>query len=162
MKVARLSGLNPLFARGTPSVRLRYAHMETDLATPLTDALLAIPDAELSRKWERVQAWMAERFGFDTSVGVEGLLFLAGVQESGSGYNPGMEKEHKQATIMDGTYAVLAHAGLYERAGVETDGRPIWARLETPPSLSIDDQEKLLRAALVGYFEDVLPPGAVT
>ncbi len=130
--------------------------METDLATPLSDALLAVSDADLSAQWTRLQAWMADRFGLEERIGVEGLLFLAGVQESGSGYNPGMEKEDKQATIMDGTYAVLAHAGLYERAGVETDGRPIWARLETPPSLPIDEQEKLIRSALVAYFADLV------
>jgi hypothetical protein len=133
--------------------------MQTDATTPLTDALLAVSDAELDRSWRTLQAWMQQRFGFE-SVGVEGLLFLAGVQENGTGYDPGMEKEAKQATIMDGTYAVLAHAGLYERAGVETDGRPIWARLEAPPELGIDDQERLLRTALVRYFTDVLPPGA--
>ncbi len=130
--------------------------METDLATPLSDALLSISDAELSGRWKRLQTWMAERFGFGAEIGVEGLLFLAGVQESGKGYDPGMEKEAKQATIMDGTYAVLAHAGLYERAGVEIDGRPIWARIETPPALSIGEQEKLIRSALVAYFTDLI------
>lgn len=132
--------------------------MNTD-AAPRSAALLAVPADELDRRWKRLQVWMRDRFGYER-IGVEGLLFLAGVQENGTGYEPGMEKEDKQATIMDGTYAVLAHAGLYARAGVETDGRPIWERVEAPPDLPIDEQERLLRSALVGYFADVLPPGA--
>jgi hypothetical protein len=129
-------------------------------AAPRSAALLAVSDAELEARWQRLQQWMAERFGYD-AIGVDGLLFLAGVQERGVGYRPGMEKEDKQATIMDGAYAVLAHAGLYERVGVETDGRPIWERVEAPPGLAIDEQERLLRSALVAYFADTLPPGTL-
>ncbi len=116
--------------------------------------LLATPDALLSAQWEKVQRWLATRFGRD-AVGIEAMLFLAGIQQSGGGYHPKMEKEAKQDTIMAGTWAAFETIGLYRQ---DADGQ--WHRTADLPDLDLDAQEKLLRLALVRYFTPFLdaPP----
>ena len=71
----------------------------------LDDALTTDP-ALLDAQWTHLQGWLAPRFGAE-AVGMEAILFLVGVQVSGEGYRK-LEKEAKQDTIMNGTYAVFA------------------------------------------------------
>lgn len=116
---------------------------------------LAIDDDELSDRWRRIEAWIARRYGRDTSI--EAILFLIGVQSRGRGYEPELPKEKKQDTIMEGTHCAFEKLGLYERVGLDEEGFWIWERsVPQIPSMSIDDQEKLLKLGIVRYFEDVL------
>jgi hypothetical protein len=116
---------------------------------------LAADDRELATQWNRVEAWISQRFGRDTSI--EAILFLIGVQSRGCGYEPEMAKEKKQDAIMEGTHCAFEKLGLYERIGLDEDGFWIWERsVSQIPSLPIDDQEKLLKLGIVRYFEDVL------
>jgi hypothetical protein len=59
-----------------------------------------------------------------------------------------LKKEAKQDLIMEGTYHVFQAAGLYRQ--LETGE---WERIVPLPVLEGDRQERLLRAALVTYFE---------
>ena len=109
----------------------------------------------VSSRWRRLQAWLGERFG--AQPGLEGILFLVGIQARGYGFEPDLDKDAKQALIMEGTYCVFETLGVYERVGMEQEGHWIWKRLiAQPPNLSIDDQEKLLRTAILQYFDDFL------
>lgn len=111
--------------------------------------------ADLDARWERVQAWAQARYG--RAVTLEALLFLLGVQARGHGYEPGLEKETKQALIMEGTYCALASVGLYERTGMDADGAWIWARTHDLPDLPVAEQEALLKLGIVTYFEQHHP-----
>lgn len=116
---------------------------------------LTADDRELADQWQRIETWIAQRYGRDTSI--EAILFLIGVQSRGRGYEPDLAKEKKQDTIMEGTHCAFEKLGLYERVGLDEDGFWIWERsVSQTPSLSIDDQEKLLKLGIVRYFEDVL------
>ncbi len=120
----------------------------------LLDGHLAADDVELAEQWERVEAWVAERFGRDVSI--EAVLFLIGVHSRGRGYEPELAKEEKQDTIMEGTYCAFEKLGLYERVGLDEKGYWIWERsVVTNAELGIDEQEKLLKLGIVRYFEDV-------
>lgn len=111
-------------------------------------------DAELEARWERLQSWLKARFGRDT--GIEAVLFLVGVQSRGHGYEPKLRKEVKQDLIMEGTYSVFEKLGFYERVGMDEHGNWIWERVVPEiPKLPIDDQEKLLRIAILAYFDEV-------
>lgn len=118
-------------------------------------AYLDADDSLLEAQWRHLQTWVAERFG--KAPGIEEILFLVGIQSQGRGFEPGLEKEAKQSLVMEGTYCVFETLGVYERIGMEKDGHWIWERrLDHPPNLSVDQQEKLLRTAILRYFEDIL------
>ena len=117
--------------------------------------VLAIDDAVLAERWAGLLAWIAERFG-RSNAAIEPILFLIGVQERGAGYQPDLAKEDKQAVIMDGTYHAFETLGFYERVGMESDGAWIWERIVRLPELTVEEQEKLLRVAILRYFEPVL------
>ena len=114
-----------------------------------------IQNPELEVRWERLQGWLDERFGRE--AGIEGILFLIGVQTRGRGFEPDLEKEAKERLIMEGAYRVFETLGLYERVGMEADGHWIWQRRANhPPNLSVDEQETLLRTAILAYFDNHL------
>lgn len=114
---------------------------------------LATEDEELAARWLEVERRVGERFGRDTSI--EAILFLIGIQSRGRGYEPEMDKEAKQDTIMEGTYCAFEKLGLYERIGVDENGFWLWERsVESIPKLPIEEQEKLLKVGIVLYFDD--------
>lgn len=123
-----------------------------------TRPLLAYLEADaagLEARWQRLQAWIGARFGKEADI--EGILFLIGVQTRGRGFEPDLEKEAKERLIMEGAYCVFETLGVYERVGMEADGHWIWQRrMDHPPNLSVDEQETLLRAAILRYFDHQL------
>ncbi len=124
------------------------------MSNPLLD-YLDLDDAALEARWRHLEQWIRARFG--KAPGIEGILFLVGVQSRGRGFEPELEKDAKQSLIMEGTYCVFEALGVYERVGMEEDGHWIWQRvIDHPPGLSVEQQEKLLRAAILRYFEDVI------
>lgn len=113
--------------------------------------LLATPDAAVTAQWAQLEQWFGERFGRDTSI--EAMLFMIGVQSQGQGFEPDLDKERKQALIMEGTYCAFETLGFYQRAGMDTDGLWLWERLVPVPSLPLEQQEKLLQVAILRYFD---------
>ena len=127
-------------------------------AHPLQPYLDADP-AVLDARWTDLQAWVQARFQREPTI--EAILFLVGIQSQGRGFQPDLEKEAKEALVMEGTYCAFAALGIYETVGVEEDGSWIWERtLDPPPDLDVDAQEHLLKTAILHYFDDVLddPP----
>lgn len=121
---------------------LIQSHLETD-------------DAELEARWERLQAWLRDRFGRDT--GIEAILFLVGIQTRGRGFEPKLHRDRKQDVIMEGTYAVFERLGIYERVGMESDGAWIYERtIPSIPKMELEEQEKLLKLGILAYFEPIL------
>lgn len=119
------------------------------------DVLLQTDDDELERRWSRLQAWIQARFG--STPNLEAVLFLIGVQSIGRGYEPELAKEAKQDLVMEGTHCAFETLGLYRPVGADAEGRWIWERTEAPlPKLSVEAQEKLLRIAVLRYFDGVL------
>jgi len=117
-------------------------------------ALLHEAEDTLTQRWSSVETLVEERFGREPTE--ESILFLIGVQERGRGFEPDLEKDVKEALVMEGTYSVFQTIGLYEPAGMEADGSWIWERTTNlPPDLSPDQQQQLLRLAIVRYFDEV-------
>ncbi len=119
---------------------------------PLRSLLDATPD--VAPRWHVLQEWVQERFGREPSM--ESILFLIGIQSRGRGFEPELEKDNKQALIMEGTYCVFATLGIYEPAGMERDGSWVWERkMDMPTGLSVDEQETLLQIAVLRYFDEL-------
>ena len=125
---------------------------------PSIDYLLQTDDAVLAAQWQQLQAWLGPRFGGE-ELKLEAILFLVGIQSTGRGYEPKLEKETKQDLIMEGTYCAFETLDLYQRIGADEEGRWIWERTPTPlPKLSVEGQEKLLRLGVLRYFDAMLAP----
>lgn len=115
---------------------------------------LRTDDAKLEERWAHVETWVRDRFG--RNVSIEAILFLIGIQSKGRGFEPNLEKEAKQDTIMEGTFCAFETLGLYERIGLDEDGTWIWERtVDAIPKLPVEQQEKLLKLGIVQYFNDV-------
>ena len=122
---------------------------------PLIARHLSIADADVDERWCRAQEWLRRRF--DREPGIEAMLFLIGIQSRGRGFEPELEKDQKQDTIMEGTYCAFERLGFYERVGLDENGYWIWERVvDEIPKLPIDDQEKLLKLGILSYFDDVI------
>lgn len=128
---------------------LLYAPMPNDVQT-----LLATPEDELEQRWQQLADWIQARFKREASI--ETVLFLIGIQVRGRGFEPRLEKEVKQSYIMEGTYAAFATLGHYAQVGMDAHGAWIWEKQVTLPTLTIEAQEKLLRLAILRYFNDYL------
>lgn len=122
-------------------------------------AFLDTDDATLDAQWKTLETWIQARFKREPTI--EAILFLMGIQSRGHGYEPQLEKEVKQALIMEGTYCAFEHLGFYEKVGADKYGHWIWERIgPSMPKLPIDRQEKLLRIAILRYFDDYLADNA--
>lgn len=124
---------------------------------PIRTLIAATPDVE--GRWKQLQQWIRQRFGREPSM--ESILFLIGIQSRGRGFEPELEKDNKQALIMEGTYCAFATLGIYEPAGMERDGSWVWERtMDLPAGLSVDEQETLLQIAVLRYFDELELPDA--
>lgn len=131
-----------------------------DHLTSMTDPVrpfLDVDEDALNERWETLREWLQKRFERDS--GIESILFLIGIQSRGRGFEPKLQKELKQDIIMEGTYCAFEKLGLYERVGMDEDGAWLWERcVPQVEKLSVEEQEKLLRVAILAYFEDIIEP----
>ena len=118
------------------------------------DKYLSLDDAELESRWQQLLTWLESSFG--KQAGIESTLFLIGIQSRGRGFEPKLSKKRKQALIMEGTHCAFETLGFYKRVGRDSNGQIMWERTELPlPKLSLPDQEKLLRVAILSYFDAI-------
>ena len=125
-----------------------------DGLTPELAEFLDISEEALNARWEETVRWLEPRYG--KKPGIEPILFLVGIQSRGLGYRPKLNKKTKQDLIMEGTCCVFETLGLYKRVGIDANGHIVWERknvLQT--KLSLPEQEKLLRLAILTYFDSV-------
>lgn len=86
-------------------------------------------------------------------VDLQGMLFLIGVQELGSGFRT-FKKDEKVALMHVAICTLLAPDGYYTFIGRDEDGWPHFERSKTIPSLSADQQDRLMRERVMTYFKD--------
>lgn len=105
---------------------------------------------ELEQKWLELLANLTERFGSD--IDLEGLIFLIGIQELGKGAIK-LNKDQKLDVMHIAICRLLAPYGYYEYKGVDDDGWPHYERTERLPHLKAEQQNHLIREAIIMYFE---------
>lgn len=109
-------------------------------------------DLDLERKWLKLREKLKEILG-KKPADLNGVLFLIGVQELGSG-SQNFSKEEKQDLIHLGICKCLSIAGYYELDGVDAEGWPHWKLLKKLPHLDVLEQEKLLKMNAIEYFSE--------
>ncbi|MXW15786.1 MAG: hypothetical protein F4120_06020 [Rhodothermaceae bacterium] len=119
--------------------------------------IFELDQAAVAEAWPKLKAWLDSTLG--CSDDLEGILFLVGLHESGREFEPNLDKASKQRLVNEGTYCVLECLGCFERVGQEVDGYWIWEPHEDlPEDMSSTEQDLLLRAGILRYFDHYLNP----
>jgi hypothetical protein len=90
---------------------------------------------------------------FDADLDLQGILFLIGVQELGKG-NQKFTKDQKQDLMHIATCRVLSIYGFYELEGLDNDGWPHWKLKNKFPTLTLREQDILLKQSVIEYFKE--------
>ncbi|MBX2964939.1 MAG: hypothetical protein KF845_02250 [Cyclobacteriaceae bacterium] len=108
-------------------------------------------DLELERSWQQLLKHIEQTLG-KKPKDLNGVLFLIGVQELGQGHRY-FSKEEKQDLMHIAICKVLSLSGYYELEGLDQEGWPHWKMVKKLPHFDLLEQEKLLKMAVIEYFE---------
>lgn len=105
--------------------------------------------------WPGLTSWLSTTLGCPDDI--EGILLLVGVQEAQQPCEQDVSKQDRERLIMEGAYCVFETLGYYQRVGQDADGFWIWEPKENlPADLAHQQQEYLLKAAILRYFDRYL------
>ncbi|MEY4875457.1 MAG: hypothetical protein RL708_606 [Bacteroidota bacterium] len=94
------------------------------------------------------------RAQFDKKPDVDALLFLIGIRELGAMPRV-FTKEEKQDLMHIATCKLLSRNGFYELEHLDQQGWPHWKPIKELPSLTMKEQEILLKENIIEYFNDL-------
>ena len=109
-----------------------------------------ITEAEL---WKKVELFFEENFQTEKNVPIETILFLIGIQELGSGKQK-YTKDDKLNLIHIAVCRLLEPFGYYRFTSYDEDGYPHFEELQPLPELKPNEQQILMKKAVVQYFID--------
>lgn len=104
----------------------------------------------LGKEWRLILDFFSQRFETPESD-LEGILFLIGVNILGKGPEK-FNKREKTEIMHLAVCELLIPYGYYERIMRDEDGWPLYAEKKRLPLLSVLEQEKLLKMAIINYF----------
>ncbi len=106
----------------------------------------------LQNDWNELTAKISKRFGMDPDL--DAILFLIGIQEYGK-VPEKLSKDEKLEIMHVAICSLLADYGYYTYIGNDKDGWPHWDRNKKLPNLSDEEQEQLIKEAILNYFSDL-------
>ena len=106
-------------------------------------------DYAFENQWIRLEKLMEERFGEPPDLTT--MVFTVGLQECAQGYQP-FKKDEKLEVMHVGIGTLRAPMGYYEEVRQDDDGWPHFKQLQPIPAVTEQEQELLMRRALVEYF----------
>jgi len=109
-------------------------------------------DWQLDFDWLRIQHLIKDQLGNDRLPDMNTVLILIGIQELGMPRKK-WTKEEKQDLMHIGVCSLLSHDGYYEFIGRDEDGWPHFKQLRKVSAEGVDNQEKLLMAEAIKYFD---------
>lgn len=107
-------------------------------------------DAEL---WKKVEEFFEKTFDAEKNMPVETMLFLIGVQELGSGQQK-YSKDDKVNLIHIAVCRLLTPFGYYRFTHYDDGGYPHFEELQPLPELKSNEQQILMKKAIIQYFID--------
>ena len=110
-------------------------------------------EKSLKEKWEDILFNLSSQFADGDTIGVEGVLFLIGVQELGEGYRS-FSKEEKQDILHIALCTILEPFGYYTFEGIDEQGWPHYSSVKSLPPLKRGEQTRLMKEGIVLYFEN--------
>lgn len=108
-------------------------------------------DLAFEKRWRDLITRLTARFGAGT-LDLNAVLFLIGVQELGQ-HGRDFKKDEKVALMHIGICVVLLPYGYYRELGRDADGWPHFERVKDLPPLGPEEQERLMKEAVLAYFE---------
>jgi hypothetical protein len=106
---------------------------------------------ELKSEWTALITLLSERF--DADLDLQGVIYLIGVQELGHGPRS-FSKDEKQDLMHIATCKLLSRFGYYELVGSDEEGWPHWELTQKIPSMSLGEQDYLLKQSVIDYFRE--------
>lgn len=107
-------------------------------------------DLVFEKRWRDLMKAMETRFG--APVDLNGLIFLIGVQELGQ-HARNFKKDEKVNLMHVAISVLLTPYGYYKELGRDADGWPHFERTRDLPPLNAQEQEHLMKEAILLYFE---------
>lgn len=105
-------------------------------------------EAEL---WQKVETFFRENFQAENNVPLETILFLIGVQELGSGQQK-YTKDDKVNLIHIAVCRLMEPFGYFKFSHYDNDGYPHFEQLQEMPNLKPNEQQILMKKAVIQYF----------
>ncbi|MDA1335563.1 MAG: hypothetical protein O2818_01620 [Bacteroidetes bacterium] len=106
-------------------------------------------DYTFEKDWMRLEQLMESRFGEPPDLTT--MIFTVGLQECGQAYR-NFKKDEKVAIMHVGVCTLLEPLGFYKALGTDEEGWPHFERTSEIPAVSKQEQELLMKRALVDYF----------
>ena len=107
---------------------------------------------DLQVRWLKLRIKLKEKF--DIKPEMDGILFLIGVQELGTGKQT-YTKEQKQDLMHIAVCALLSQSGYYAIEGYDEEGWPHFRQLKPLPQHNMYEQENFLKDHAILYFEQL-------
>lgn len=108
-------------------------------------------DLAFEKRWRDLVTKLSKRFDSGT-LDLNAILFLVGVQELGQ-HAREFKKDEKLGLMHIAICVVLVPYGYYKELGRDADGWPHFERVQDLPPLGSAEQERLMKEAVLGYFE---------
>ena len=104
---------------------------------------------DLDKKW----GWLLEKLEtqFDQEITLKGVLYLIGVQELNLGIKQ-YEREEKVNVLHVAICKILTTFGFYKFDRIDEDGWPHYIELKAIKNLSENQQELLMKEAVIKYL----------
>lgn len=105
----------------------------------------------LESRWEELVSRLSWLFGEGERLGVDGILYLIGVQELGVLHRV-FSKDEKVDLMHISICRLLSAFGYYEYVCTDEDGWPHYRLVRELPALTAGGQALLMKRAIVRYF----------
>ena len=109
-------------------------------------------DLAFEKRWRDLVAKLSKRFD-GGALDLNAILFLIGVQELGQ-HAREFKKDEKVNLMHIAICVVLGPYGYYTELGRDADGWPHFERVKELPPLGAEEQERLMKEAVLAYFEE--------
>jgi len=103
-------------------------------------------------KWNAIVEQLKAQFGKKPDL--QSIIFLIGHRELGTARST-FTKEEKQDLMHVGVCKLLSQAGYYQFVSNDADGWPHYELVPRKPRLNPEEQEALLKAMVIEYFENL-------
>ena len=108
-------------------------------------------DLAFEHTWRALLKQVSAKYGDDLDLNA--LLFLIGVQELGQGRRE-FKKREKLELLHIAVCTLLKPYGYYSSIGRDKEGWPHFEKNKGLPALSAVEQERLMKEAILEYFND--------
>ncbi len=106
-----------------------------------------------SELWKQVESFFVKNFDTEKKPQIDTILFLIGVQELGSGKQK-YTKDDKLNILHIAVCRLLEPFGYYKFSHYDDDGFPHFDEVEELPELKPNEQQLLMKKAIIQYFID--------